>query len=303
MRVFKALAWLALIVGIVLQLWLKDRHVSWAVLFYGMPKPCLIALAFVLAVGSHRVRWLQKIAFAAMISLTLWWTMTSYAVGKNKISPTSTSKDDVTLLYWNLCRPNGLDQEAIELVMKHRPHIAGFVEPGKEAGELTTTYEAQLPGYKAAWMPRGILWLSRVPSRYRERGKLEGLGAFARFDVDGLGPTFPVVVADVHPGLFHSRELQIQEAFAQSKNRRDAILVGDFNTPLESHYFDEHRRSFVNGLDVMGTGFRETWPMGLPLLSIDQVWVGKDWEVTEAKKIWCLTGSDHAAILVRLRRR
>jgi hypothetical protein len=126
MRVFTALAWLALIVGIVLQLWLKDRHVSWAVLFYGMPKPCLIALAFVLAVGSHRVRWLQKIAFAAMISLTLWWTMTSYAVGKNKISPTSTSKDDVTLLYWNLCRPNGLDQEAIELVMKHRPHIAGL---------------------------------------------------------------------------------------------------------------------------------------------------------------------------------
>lgn len=303
MRVFKALAWLALIVGIVLQLWLKDRHVSWAVLFYAMPKPCLIGLAFLLTVDSRRVRWQQQIAFAVMISLTLWWTMTSYAVGKHEISPTSTSKDEFTLLYWNLCRPNQVDREAVEMVKELNPHLVAFVEPGKNVSTLLPSYEALLPGYTVAWMPRGILWLSRVPSRYRERGKLDGAGAYARFEVNGLGPAFPVVVADVTPHFFHSREQQLAEALAQSQDRSDAIIVGDFNTPLESAMLDGYRARFENALEVGGTGFRETWPMGLPLLSIDHVWIGKDWEVIEAKKIWCLTGSDHAAILVRLRRR
>jgi endonuclease/exonuclease/phosphatase (EEP) superfamily protein YafD len=38
-------------------------------------------------------------------------------------------------------------------------------------------------------------------------------------------------------------------------------------------------------------------------LSLDQVWVGADWEVLEARKIWQLTGSDHAALFVTLRRK
>lgn len=295
------IAWLALLAGILLQLWLKDRHVSWAVFFYAMPKPCLIGLALVLAIDARRVRWQQMIAVSAMISLMIWWTMTSlsFAAGPDK----SAAENEVTLLYWNLCRPNQLDREAVELVKELNPHFAAFVEPGRNVGQLLPSYEALLPGYTAAWMPRGILWLSRVPSRYRERGKLDGAGAFARFEVNGLGPAFPVVVADVTPHFFHSREQQLAEALAQSQERSDAIIVGDFNTPLESAMLDGYRAQFTNALEVGSTGFRETWPMGLPLLSIDHVWVGKDWEVIDAKKIWCLTGSDHAAILVRLRRR
>ena len=43
MRVLRVLAWLALLVGLLLQLWLKDRHAAWALFFYAMPKPCLMA--------------------------------------------------------------------------------------------------------------------------------------------------------------------------------------------------------------------------------------------------------------------
>jgi endonuclease/exonuclease/phosphatase (EEP) superfamily protein YafD len=209
----------------------------------------------------------------------------------------------VTLLYWNLSRPNKLDRHAVDLVRELQPHIVAFVEPGKEIAPLLPSYEALLPGYTLAWMPRGILWMTRVPSRYRERGKLDGMGAYARFEVNGLGATFPVVVADVTPNFFHSREQQLKEVIDQSQDRRDAILAGDFNTPLESIFFDPYRARFANALEAGSSGFRETWFFGLPLLSIDQVWVGSDWEVIEARKIWRLTGSDHAAIFVRLRRR
>ena len=152
-------------------------------------------------------------------------------------------------------------------------------------------------------MPRGIFWLSKVPSHYHERGKLDSIGAFARFDVDGLGATFPVLVVDVYPEPFHSRHQQLQDALAQTLGRRDAIVVGDFNTPLESIHLTHFRKNFVEAFEVAGSGRKETWPCGLPLLSLDHAWVGPDWEVVEAKKIWRLTGSDHAAIFVTLRRR
>ena len=51
LRAFKITGWLALLAGLLLQLWLKDRHASWAVFFYAMPKPCLAGLALLLAVN------------------------------------------------------------------------------------------------------------------------------------------------------------------------------------------------------------------------------------------------------------
>jgi endonuclease/exonuclease/phosphatase (EEP) superfamily protein YafD len=152
-------------------------------------------------------------------------------------------------------------------------------------------------------MPRGSLWLSRPASRHRARGKLDDIGAYARFEVNLPGGAFPVVVADVHPGLLRPRSRQLDEVLQHALGRTDAVLVGDFNTPLESVFLDAFRARFTSALEAAGTGFRETWPCGLPLLSLDQVWAGADWQVLEARKIWRLTGSDHAALYVRLRRR
>jgi endonuclease/exonuclease/phosphatase (EEP) superfamily protein YafD len=305
MRVLHVLGWLILAAGLILQLWLKDGNAAWALAFYGMPKPCLIVLGLVLVAWPRQTRHIRLLALTNTLSITFWWISASWCV-RQKIPTPDTSRptnDVVTILYWNLCRPSGLDQEMVDLVKELQPQLAAFVEPGKMAAELIEQHPSTLPGYEAAWMPRGILWLSKVPSRYRERGKLDSIGAFARFDVDGLGATFPVVVVDVYPELFISRKQQLQDAFNQTLGRRDAIVVGDFNTPLESMHLAHFRNDFVEAFEVAGSGFKETWPFGLPLLSLDHVWVGPDWEVVGAKKIWRLTGSDHAAIFVTLRRK
>jgi endonuclease/exonuclease/phosphatase (EEP) superfamily protein YafD len=301
LRISKTGLWTLLVFGVLLQLWLKDRHLLWTVFFYAMPKPCLALLAAGLALFSKQSR--RFMAGLSCVVITAWWLSASYRSGPEILSAASATKatDEVTMLYWNLARPAGLDAEMVALMKTWQPDIAAFVEPGKNVETLLAEYEKQLPGYRVAWMPRGILWLARVPSRYRDRGKLDGIGAYARFDVDGLGPTFPVVVADVYPG--RDRKAQLREALTHSLDRRDAILVGDFNTPLESVFFEDYRVKFQNALEVAGTGFKETWPLGLPLLSLDHFWVGPDWQILQAQKIWQLTGSDHAALWVKLKRR
>lgn len=301
LRLSKIGLWGLLVFGILLQLWLKDRHLLWTLFFYAMPKPCLALLAAGLALFSKQRG--RLMAGLSCLAITAWWLSASYRRGPEILPSVAARKadDEVTMLYWNLARPAALDEEMIALMKTWQPDMAAFVEPGKNVETLLAEYEKQLPAYHAAWMPRGILWLTRVPSRYRDRGKLDGIGAYARFDVDGLGPTFPVVVADVHPG--YPRKAQLQEVLTHSLDRRDAILVGDFNTPLESVFFEDYHAKFQNALEAAGSGFKETWPIGLPLLSIDHFWIGPDWQILQAQKIWDLSGSDHAALWVKLKRR
>lgn len=305
-RILQTGGWLALALGLVLQLWLKDGHMALALVFYALPKPCLAGLALLLLkLGKG---WWRMMAAAAFVMISGWWVAASWSSGNVAVAAAARidagrTAEEVTILYWNLCRPRGLDRQALELVDALKPDIAAFVEPGPNVGGLLGEYAQRLPGYRAAWMPRGILWLSRLPSRHRARGKLDDMGAYARFEVDLPGGAFPVVVADVHPGILRSRAAQLQEVLQHSLGRADAVLAGDFNTPLESVFFEPYRARFTSALEAAGGGFRETWPCGLPLLSLDQVWAGADWQVLEARKIWRLTGSDHAALYVRLRRR
>lgn len=302
-RLCLLLGWGALLLGLILQYGIQDRVPGLSVLFYAMPKPCLLGLAVTLLVWPWAPKSSRVIAAITAIFLTLSWESSSW---HRQVAESSDRMphEEVRVLYWNLCRPTEKHQGMVDLVKEFQPHVAAFVEPGRgNLQAMCSTYESLLPGYSAAWMPRGILWLSRVPTRYRDRGKLEEIGAYARFDVNDLGPTFPVVVADVYPHAFHSREGQLQQALEKAQGRSDAILVGDFNTPLESALLEDYRALYTNAFEVAGSGFKETWPLGLPLLSLDHCWFGADWEVVEAKKLWRVTQSDHAALLVTLRRK
>ncbi|MCX6857228.1 MAG: hypothetical protein NTV80_20250 [Verrucomicrobia bacterium] len=212
------------------------------------------------------------------------------------------SDEPLTILYWNLCRPNGLDQEMVDLVKETQPDLAVFVEAGN-AGSFLTKYSELLPEYRPELMPRGIMRLSRMQTGSARSAVLPRMAAYSQFDLAGRGPDFPVIVADIYPHVFHSRKPQIDSVFAQTSKRTDAIVIGDFNTPLESVHLALFRAHFTEAFEAAGFGFKETWPCGLPLLSIDHIWIGPDWQVLKADKFWRLTGSDHAALLVTLQRK
>ncbi len=292
--------WLLLAAGLLLQFGLKDRLPGLALLFYALPKPCLLALAAVLALWPGATGCRRLAALAVAVAIGLSWL--GPLLEPSPTPATAPRADDLRLLVWNVARPQGPHAGLIELVRARQPHLVAVIEPGRVEPDWLRAYEQALPGYRADWMPRGLLWLSRVPSRYRERGKLEGAGAYARFEVSGPWPAFPVVVADVFAHLLHSRRGQLQEVLAQAQDRRDALVVGDLNTPLESVFFEPWRAHYRNVFEARPSGLAETWPLGLPLLSLDQVWVGPDWQVIGVEKVWRVRDSDHAALWVVLRR-
>ena len=168
--------WLLLAAGLLLQFGLKDHLPGLALLFYALPKPCLLALATVLALWPGATGRKRLAALIVAVALGLSWLGPLLEPSPTPAAPQSA--DDFRLLVWNVARPLG-------------PHT-GLIE--------------------------------LVRARYR------------------------------------------------------------------------------NVFEARPSGLAETWPLGLPLLSLDQVWVGPDWQVVELEKLWRIRDSDHAALWVVLRR-
>jgi endonuclease/exonuclease/phosphatase family metal-dependent hydrolase len=94
------------------------------------------------------------------------------------------------------------------------------------------------------------------------------------------------VIVDLEADPFHSRH----EAFARLENLlaeqagEPLVVMGDFNTPLDSVHFDSWKRRLQHAFLTAGTGLPETWPVPLPVLALDHVWVSSDLTVTRCEK-------------------
>lgn len=292
------LGWCVVIAGLLLHFTLRDRVPLLAVLFYALPLPLVGGLALTLAFfGSKRRAIVASLGVG--VAIMALWGFTSWRGGPEPSGFRPRPAQEVKVLLWNVARPEGLFDPLVQLVREHQPHLVGVVEPGTWAMNHPQDYQQALPGYDVQVMPRGLILMNRVPARMRGRGKLDGLGAFAVFEVTGAGPAFRAVLADVYATPWISRRRSIEEVMDHAQNDVGAVLMGDFNTPLESAFFDPYRQRMQHAFTVGGRGLTETWPFGVPLLSLDHIWVGPAWHVMETRKIQTLA-SDHAALLVRM---
>lgn len=108
-----------------------------------------------------------------------------------------------------------------------------------------------------------------------------------------------VVVADVRSQPWISREQAMSAILRAAGDDPRAVILGDFNTPPESVWFREWRtRGFTLANDGPRRGFRETWAYGLPLLTLDHVWLGPGWRALRCENL--RLGSDHLAVKVAL---
>lgn len=291
--------WMVVLGGALLHATVRDGVDGLAWLFYALPLPVLAVAALVLIVWPYARGVHRSIAGLCCAGLCGVWISRSWCHGP-ALEGRSTPMEEVKVLCWNLGRPERPSWELIALVKKLQPDIVGIVEPGRDAMNHRATYEENLPDYDCQVMPRGLIVLTRWPARMRARGKLDGIGAYANFDISMPHRSFRLVLVDVHADPFMARKPSLDEALAHANQDPQCIIMGDFNTPLESvHYASYHAAKLRNAFVTAGRGFRETWFWGLPVLSLDHVWCGPSWKVIEARRIRD-QASDHDALLVTL---
>jgi endonuclease/exonuclease/phosphatase (EEP) superfamily protein YafD len=200
----------------------------------------------------------------------------------------------------------------------------------EECGEALSAAVRVLPGWHVH-VSRDLCFLSRYPIReaaVMDRSGLDrikqseadepgGAGYVVRFLLDG--PRGPIRAANLHletprkglEGLMSGNRRRMRNNTdirgIESKLARDwvsagsgpLVVLGDFNTPVESAFFRDRWGDLTDAFSVAGVGFGTTKYNGWIGARIDHVLANDDWHVDRAT-VDVQRGSDHRALIVDL---
>lgn len=272
----------------------QDRWILPAMIHYATPwLPRLGAGLF--AAIFLRCRWQRALAATcALISLPEGWH--SFRADPVPSSPPAGPVVSV----WNAAR--ALDSREWRWEELGQADLSAVVETGTFSRAEWDRFTAASPDHE--WKRFDASTMLGV------RGKIlshEDLGIDGRFRSHRVLVELPehgeltVVVADVRSQPWISREQAMAGILRAAGNDPRAIILGDFNTPPESVWFREWKdRGFTLANDGPRRGFRETWAYGLPLLTLDQIWLAPGWRPVD-----CTLhrgDSDHARVVCLLGR-
>jgi endonuclease/exonuclease/phosphatase (EEP) superfamily protein YafD len=286
---------LALLVGLVLHLTVADNAGVLRAVFYGTPLPVMAAgwLILSLAFDKQRASGMTCMMLGALCAA--WWPMQAYRFA----GPQDSGAPILKVLSWNMAHENLPSADLQTLVETFKPDIAGLVEVGARHSDPNPLLSAPPPGYAVQKFDHAMAIVVRGSVRLVHQEIIDNVSkfAFAEAVVDGV--TWRVFIVDGVSNPLVSRAEVLARVLEEARGHPHTIVLGDFNTPVESALFDPWRAEFHHAFNEAGRGLRETWPRWVPVLTIDHIWSSQDAPPQHAQKRW-LESSDHAALLAEL---
>jgi hypothetical protein len=188
------------------------------------------------------------------------------------------------------------------LVETFQPDIAGMVEVGSRHSDPAALLTVLPPGYTAQKLDHAMAIVVRGSIRLLHQLEMGHVSKFASLEATVDGVIWHVFIVDGASHPLASRADVLSRVLSEAHGNPHTIVLGDFNTPIESALFDPWRAELHHAFNEAGRGLRETWPRPVPVLTIDHVWSSHDAPPLRAEKRW-LPSSDHAALLVELSNR
>ncbi len=279
--------------GLAVRFSVRDSVDALALGYYALPLPVLGAL--LLAGGALARRPLRVMAVAlGLVTLTAWFVR-DYGFAR----PQSGEWKFVT---WNLGGGMHPLPPLIDLVRRESPDLVALVESGAIDAAQIANYERELPGYRVVRFDGQRACLLRGTLGEVRQESLAGRSRVVELRVTIRGQPLRVLIVDMDSDIHRSRRGTLEQIAAQAAREPRTVVLGDFNTPLDSACLDPMRRAFAAANEAWHAGFRETWFYGLPLLSLDQVWLSRDLRPVFARREVNLR-FDHAAVIASFSRR
>jgi endonuclease/exonuclease/phosphatase (EEP) superfamily protein YafD len=281
------LAMVIAVCGAALQFTVRDDSALLAPIYYALPWPViagLLLLATLLGTRSQRLPCL-----VAAIAALGWWIFQSCGWA----APADGKWKAIT---WNLGRPKHPFAPLVKLVRAERPDLVALVETGSLDKTAIATYERVLPGYRLMPLGEGLACLTRGSVMAGVLSHLPNGSDVGRLRVRIGNDWMNVFIADIDALPWLPRRQALRELLGLASGQPHTVVMGDFNTPMESAHLDGFRNRFREVLTGPHNGFRETWPFNLPLLSLDQIWLSRDFAPVFASRRHTFA-SDHAPVV------
>lgn len=286
------------VVGHALRLTIRDRVPLVAMLYYALPLAVLAGLAVLaaLVLPSGRGRQVATIIAAASV---LTWGWCSWS-----IRGTEPSKKSIHVALWNVARGAAGWEAVVERVAELDADVIGLVETD-DLDDAATVWDKAIPGREMRILPGGLTVIVNGEIGEVRMLPLHPRCTAAAVDVTVRGERCRIVLVDIYSAVSAPRRLPLTKLpELVPDDGIPTLVMGDFNTPPESAWFDSLRSRFRNAFEEAGTGYASTWPLPAPVLTLDQIWVDGGLEVEECRHEWT-TRSDHRPVTcaVRVRQR
>ena len=292
------LIWTIVAIGLILRFTIRDQFHPWAIIYYLTPiasLPIWLALATLLW-GRNRVlestrssRLRRRLNLVAILGVAVW---AYYTENVEKAKPPSST--DIQLVFWNTWHANyGVDRPAAQLNTWNAPVVA-MVEANSYYPSTYKEWQNQLPEYKVIKTHFGGLLAVKGTVKHQDSHLLSPSSWCEQFDLVVGDDEFTILLVDIAAQLSLSRKQPLKDlaTLAEKLNDRPVIIMGDFNTPDDSVHLRPLRELCRNIYRENGTGYAATWPMPLPVLTLDQVWVNQHVNASKCEHLWSIY-SDH----------
>ncbi|MCO5061869.1 MAG: endonuclease/exonuclease/phosphatase family protein [Kiritimatiellae bacterium] len=257
----------------ILGWYLGEAQRPWLWLYY-IPAPFIAAWGTIdLILRMHRAGRLRSIATLAITLLALTKV---FVLDSRWNRPKPAPATAIRAGHWNVAHTIfGYDAILQELAQDNLDLVV-LVE-ARYAKDLPERVERAL-GLPCVFQDQGMAVLSRYP--FEPQGTISiphSRSWWARVDTPS-GP-LDLVMLDVlsHPALARGPILGAMVNWIRERpEKHPLLLVGDFNTLRDSHALDSLRKEMRHAYEIGGRGWPYSWPLPIPVYSIDHAWVSSN---------------------------
>ncbi len=285
--------------GLSVRLTIGDSIPGIAAIYYATPWAVLASMGvFPTVLWARRRRWLPMLGFFLVSAACAFaWIRTSFHSAPKGAGAT------FRVAYWNVGRPTSNLGEVLDTIVEVKADVFGLGETNRHGGEPIPRPEwsQRQPDKHVLALRRHMLLVSKTAATQLHDGFLNDRGQYALTETELAGRKVFVLMADFDAIVSWSRKpafdrlIEIIDAIGDEP----LIVLGDFNTPSDSAFFLPLRKRLRDVFEAAGHGYAHTWPMPLPVLDLDHIWVSHHFRVVESEHLTNFL-SDHRAVVAGL---
>lgn len=250
---------------------LKDHFQFLQIIFYAFPLPILIFIGSIITILFYR----QKAYFIFLICLTIGltgvWFNNSYIFPRTVTIP----QDATSVIFWNAADRVTIPIEILsKTIKKIQPDIIALVETEHATEADILQLSKEFPVYEFSIL-EGNMMIGIKGHIINITYEAEEYSYHINFvEIQLNKSSLLVALTDTFQSPTMDKRKTFETILQLVSERNADLIVGDFNTPYESIHFRTFDFDYISFRDY-GQGFTATWPFGIPLLEIDQIYSSK----------------------------
>jgi vancomycin resistance protein VanJ len=288
-------AWIAapvVLFGLALRLTVRDDFDPLALFFYATPWAVLFALSAICLIHWWRRARVRAVALAVSAGCLTMLVIRGFGFASAPGGPSS-----IRIAYWNVARP----EWRLDKILRQADHMnADFLVFGehREGPKTPAQWKDHYRGRFVLPLARELLLVAPDEVKRIDGGSLGGAGGCQICRAVVQGREIFLLMVDFTASLERSRKPAFDRLFqiVDAYSEKPLLVIGDFNTPSDSIYFDRLRSRLTSAFETAGRGYAATWPMPIPVLQLDHIWTNKHLRVIRCEHRTSVY-SDHRAVI------